>query len=54
LWTSASGKLKVGAGIDFAEMDATKLYNTMAKGLTGKTMTSTHAPDAKSEGWLLA
>lgn len=54
LWTSASGKLKVGAGIDFAEMDATKLYNTIAKALTGKTMTLTHAPDATSMGWLVA
>lgn len=54
LWTGAGGKLKVGSGIDFAEMDATKAYNTMAKGLTGRTMTTTHAPDSKSEGWLLA
>lgn len=54
LWSGAGGKLKVGAGVDFGEMDATKVYNTIAAAVVGKPMTSSAAPDATSRGLLLS
>jgi hypothetical protein len=56
LWTRAGGKLKVGAasGVDFAEMDAARVYNTIAQALVGKVMTTREPPDATSRSLLLA
>lgn len=52
LWTSAAGRLKVGAPVDFGGMNATKAYNTIAEALTGKTMSAREAPDTQSKSLL--
>ena len=55
LWTGANNSLRVGAGVDFQDMDAGRFYSTATEALVGKAMSDKfeHAPTAQSRGLLI-